>query len=1015
MSSPKIAFPKHTLLRSVRQQLSRLNPFHVLIGLTFITMLLRLINVDSRSVWLDESFTLLRIWDSWAAMFANLVHRQGIPTTDIHPFGYFAALKLWAELVGYSSFALRLFNAYGAILTVPLTWALARRYVGKPSALLATGLAVLSPSSQWFSGELRMYTWLPTLALPSLYCLTRAFQDQRRRWWLAWFGATLCGVFVHYSMAGLLIAQAIVAGIWLLRKHILSLRNVFVVLIIGLGLIVFITFTNLGVARQILGSVQSGFFAAADINALIFEVLNGAIFGLNAADPTGQIILWLTLLLIVVGALLKRQWLTRSMLIYLTVPIVMWWVLSLVISNRPTFRYLVFLVPLIQLLPCILVDQILAAQSATRTTQRILQRSVAALVTLCILAPTAFGFVWSFIHTPTWQDDWRAVARTIREHWQDGDVIMGNLYVPEASLLQELNDLPVQFLPSRYIREPELGDTGQQWLREHARRIWYANSGDPDFGQGSEIDAPILALHAEISSTSSITPVLLERYNYGGRSRTVALQLIDLQPWRSDALPADVQATPPESYAHLNNEVNAVLLGYSLSPGNPNAPKPSATLSVFWRYSQSDLAPVNNHKLTLRLRHGDTTWWTWQFPAKLTPGNSTRPIQRVTYTLPLPLGLPKLPYQITLDGQQGDKAEIFQHVALNLPESLLNCCIRLTHWPNQPVETLAGHAFNTALQTIAPLISPVNRPPSVPVQPKPASAAQGPNSTCTFWRGSDIALSDAEFPAQIRYGDPLPVVLTWCKLAGASAGDWETRLSLQSLLGSVAGGSRAAGDPAFPISQWPIGEPVRDPYAFNLPTDLSTGYYRLVMQRYRGEQQLEQVTLGLVQVIGYDTVPLPPAIANPVEGSAGELRLLGYGGPEQWSRGRGIDIHTYWQATATPARDGVLFVHIIGPNGKLIAQDDNIPENGTRNAKTYRTGETLDQTHRVIMPDDAPGGEYKLYAGVYDRNQDCCRWEVNQSGKRPPDDLIYMGSFTLPDLPDATPFDNNLFMPATSK
>ena len=964
---------------------------HAVIGLTLLTTALRLIDVDARGVWLDESFTVLRVWDTWAYLFGNIINRQGILTLDIHPFGYFAALKIWSIGLGSSSFVLRLFSAFGSILTVPLTWMLANRLLSRRAALLVACLAVLSPSSQWFAGEIRMYSWLPALASLSTYLFVRATQNQNRaqHWWISWLALAVASVAVHYSMVALLVAQVVAALVWLIRQRNLPMRNLLIAGAIFVVLAVIVVATNQSMVRQSLTRLETGLLEPAGMLALIFEVLGGAVFGLNAADPTGFVLLSLLIGLLVAAACVPRQFHARAMLFYIVVSFVAWWVLSLLIANRPTFRYLVYIVPFLQILPCVLIDWLLRLPvPSTSHVAGVASRGLAGFLALFMLVTTGYGLAWSFMRTSSWQDDWRSAARLIRQNWQPGDVIIANLYTPEATLALELGDVPIQLMPSRYLRENNLREQSQRWIQAHARRVWFANTGEPGVGQGSELDGLLPA------------PVLQAIYTFPGRSRSVQVQLIQLQLQRMQQLPVEAIAIPKDAPIPRDD---AAIVGYTLAPGNTYWQQPNAALSLFWRYA-GNADQLASHKITLRLVHDKVIWWTWQLPAQVLAGAADGPIQRVDYPLPLPLGLPRLPYQMTLEVQRGDKAETYQKVAFVLPDREVECCVRLVKWPPGDGASTA----TIAMQPASPIVSPVLPMQPMPRQPPPSA----PQAHCDLWRADDVALMHVEYPQTVRYGDNLPVVLTWCAQSPNGAGSaWDTRLSLQGLVSEVTATQRTAGTEGFPVSQWSLGEPVRDQYALSVPPTLNTGWYRLQLERLRNGQRVDQVLLGLVQVEGYAATALPDPMNNRVAGNAGAFQLLGYGSTQPITRSMTVDVHTYWRVAAQPDRDGVLFLHVMGPSGELATQDDNRPEAGTRSTLTYRAGEQIDLIHRVALREDAPPGEYKLYAGVYDRDKECCRWEVAQSGQRPPDDRIYLGSFTLPALPDPTPYDNNLYMP----
>ena len=953
------------------------------LALTLFTAGVRFIEIDARSIWLDESFTILRVWDSWSYVFRNVINRQGILTSDIHPFIYFALLKIWSILVGPSSFALRLWSGFGSVLAVPLTWVLARRLLSPRMALLATLLAVLSPSAQWFSGEIRMYAWLPVLTCLSTYAFIESLRFNSRRWWVSWMLLSVCSVLVHYSMAGLLMGQVAVALLWILRRRILPLRSLLIVAGFCIALLIVLLATNRPMVNMGLSRLETGFLEPAGMSALFFEVLGGTLFGLNAADPTGQTFLIVLAGLSILGAVLMRRFHGFAFLFYIALSFIVWWLLSLLIDNRPTFRYLVYIVPLIHILAIGAVAELLKGNRWSRM--------AAALSAALVLLPTTYGLVQSFVRTSSWQDDWRSAAHFIRQNWQPGDVIVASLYAPEATLALALSDMPIQIMPTRYLREPDLKTPSRAWVNANARRVWYANAGDPFLGQGSELDSLLVA------------PTLQGVYTFPGRSRTVQLQLIQLQTQRS--------ATQLPGALVLPSSNNPGLLSYTLSAGNPYWEQPNALLSLFWTY-RGAAAQVTDYKVLVRLMHNEEVWWTWQFPIDILPGDPNQPVQRVDYPLPLPLGLPHLPYQLVLDVRKGEKGESYQQAKFDLPADVLRCCVRLTEWPHS-----AGKATALSLsgRPVSPLISPLMPAQTMPVLPQHAQ----PRAACDLWRASDVGLMRAEYATQVRYGSKLPIVLTWCAqpsaVARAGVEAWETRLSLRTLLNEITATQRLVGTPAFPVAQWPADEPVRDQYTLALPPTLSTGWYRLHLERFRAGQRIDQVTLGWIQIVGYDAVSLPPQIANPVDGTAAAFQLRGYAMSQPITRSAVAAVHTYWQVNAQPDRDGVIFLHVIGPDGELAAQDDKQPEDGTRSTLTYRAGEFIDQIHRVGLPNDAPPGEYKLFAGVYDRDKDCCRWDVRQGGRRPPDDRIYLGSFTLPALPNPKLFANIIYLPTLSR
>ncbi|MDW8055045.1 MAG: hypothetical protein RMJ86_10960, partial [Anaerolineae bacterium] len=127
-------------------------------AITLLGFVLRLIDLEGRSLWLDEGFSLLRFEQSWEALVSGKFERQGIPTRDLHPPLYFALVRLWSLLAGSNVFTWRLFSAFCSVLVIPLTWCAAYRFIRDVFAAgFAAVLAAVAPAFLWQAAEVRMY------------------------------------------------------------------------------------------------------------------------------------------------------------------------------------------------------------------------------------------------------------------------------------------------------------------------------------------------------------------------------------------------------------------------------------------------------------------------------------------------------------------------------------------------------------------------------------------------------------------------------------------------------------------------------------------------------------------------------------------------------------------------------------------------------------------------------------------------------------------------------------------
>jgi hypothetical protein len=114
----------------------------------------------------------------------------------------------------------------------------------------------------------------------------------------------------------------------------------------------------------------------------------------------------------------------------------------------------------------------------------------------------------------------------------------------------------------------------------------------------------------------------------------------------------------------------------------------------------------------------------------------------------------------------------------------------------------------------------------------------------------------------------------------------------------------------------------------------------------------------------------------------GQIRLLGYtvvvdGSTELAEVGAPLDgraVHPgdflrltlHWTAIGSSEGDYSVFVHLLGPDGTLVAQQDNPPLGGTHPTFMWEAGERVDDPYELTVPLDAFPGPYTLTAGMYD-------------------------------------------------
>lgn len=105
----------------------------------------------------------------------------------------------------------------------------------------------------------------------------------------------------------------------------------------------------------------------------------------------------------------------------------------------------------------------------------------------------------------------------------------------------------------------------------------------------------------------------------------------------------------------------------------------------------------------------------------------------------------------------------------------------------------------------------------------------------------------------------------------------------------------------------------------------------------------------------------PPSVQASVEDVAVLLAAESEMLPEQDA----VGVTLTWLAQRDAGQDYKVFVHLLGPDGSVIAQHDGDPVDGFTPVTRWRSGEIIRDLHIVPLPPDLPPGDYSLRAGLY--------------------------------------------------
>jgi hypothetical protein len=120
----------------------------------------------------------------------------------------------------------------------------------------------------------------------------------------------------------------------------------------------------------------------------------------------------------------------------------------------------------------------------------------------------------------------------------------------------------------------------------------------------------------------------------------------------------------------------------------------------------------------------------------------------------------------------------------------------------------------------------------------------------------------------------------------------------------------------------------------------------------------------------------------------GDVGLLGYALDTTNARpGGSATVTLWWQAQGAIPDERSVLVHLLGPNGAIVAQADGAPAGGARPTPQWRTGDIVIDSHTLALPADLAPGEYTLAFGMY-RWPSLERLTLAIAGARQADDVV---------------------------
>lgn len=286
-----------------------------------------------------------------------------------------------------------------------------------------------------------------------------------------------------------------------------------------------------------------------------------------------------------------------------------------------------------------------------------------------------------------------------------------------------------------------------------------------------------------------------------------------------------------------------------------------------------------------------------------------------------------------------------------------------------------------AILTPSVVIQPFYRRPVLldPVSPPAAMSRQ-----LGLRFGGVIELLGYSLPNKAWQGEYTHITLFWRALKSIGK-DYGLRVEMYALDGNSFenGVAVTPGRQVFPTGFWQPGDTFAETYTFWVaptspaPTQAQFGVIWYEMGGDTLESALTpECATGQPCDFKFGALPVglsrrstmgPPGAAPVFKASmaAGEVMALSASTKDEIRAGEPISLSLLWQVRRSPLPRLTAFVHLVSPDGVVVAQGDSPPREGTYPTTVWSETEYIPDRYAILNTNQPPG-EYVIRYGLYD-------------------------------------------------
>ncbi len=275
--------------------------------------------------------------------------------------------------------------------------------------------------------------------------------------------------------------------------------------------------------------------------------------------------------------------------------------------------------------------------------------------------------------------------------------------------------------------------------------------------------------------------------------------------------------------------------------------------------------------------------------------------------------------------------------------------------------------------------------------------------------GDSINLIGYEITPKAYYsGETIEVVLYWKALKTQRQTYYSSLHLLDTNMDMWAQNDQLLGGPYMNVL-WTPGEIIRQTHQIRLNSQVPPGLHQLELGVYAYEQQrfehlpirtrITQPPVSQKPIIAQIRVLNPKHQQQPDHALRAKLgpavTLIGYDLSAHLSQDETLKLSLYWLGTESTDINYTVFTQLIGPDGRVWAQQDNQPQQGRYPTSVWQIGEQVIDNYELTLRDGAPLGGYQLYIGMYDLSTGKRLDAVPLHGSSPPEQAILLQDFSL--------------------